>query len=139
MYRKIGILAFFALLMGCFGCDEGKYNDLACDSETYKSSCMDAKYYLKCLPENNLLNLTECPSGTICSDDTGEAVCVGDSNACTDSDRQCSGSTVETCINGQWIKASSSCPYGCENGQCREATEIICNENDTQCNGHIVF
>ena len=137
MNKTLKICALIALTAGIGACDEGKYNDLSCDPAEIKSACIDGKYYWECEAATNKFGEKKaCAVGTKCSDETGEAVCVADEAyplVCNEGAKRCSGNTIETCIENQWIKAAQACANGCADGACIDAVAPFCTEGAKQC------
>ncbi|GEM_PF-5911605 len=58
---------------------------------------------------------------------------------CTNGDKKCVGDFVTLCSGGEWHQATSVCPNGCENGECRtESSTPITGSGDSYCEGQIL-
>ncbi len=135
-HKRLAVCLFSMLIVGMYGCDEGKYNNLRCNIDEDKPECIDARYIMTCDPATQTFEVTSCDPGFVCTMSLGDAVCVKDPNArpvCSDGDKQCSGDTVQTCNKGFWETATQPCENGCEKGVCKETSDTSCTENETRC------
>jgi hypothetical protein len=102
------------LLMGCLiacvaagvsACDEGKYNELLCDS-AYQANCLDGTHAMAC--QNGHLVIVQCATNQYCNTTTG--ACVNYSNDQTPSTNQ------PVCGNGI-IEPGEACENNNVNGK----------------------
>lgn len=71
--KKICLSLVMATLgLGMLACDEGEYNDLACDAATYKAECLDTIHFMVCGEDGKLI-VRECATGQSCSADNATA------------------------------------------------------------------
>lgn len=73
---KHGFIIFCLASIFVFSaCAEGEYNDLDCDTATYKANCIDSSNFMWC--NNGKLIVTQCSSQAYCSERLNEpASCV---------------------------------------------------------------
>ncbi|GEM_PF-2272576 len=134
--NKLAVLLCAAAALSA--CDEGKYNDLECDSSEYQDECLDSLHFMTCY--NNRLAVITCDEGFYCEETaSGKATCknpyltddTATPSCALNGAVQCSGNIVQTCTDGQWINASEPCANGCTNGVCVAPTpEPECSETN---------
>ena len=108
-------------------CDEENHTCVTppeCDND--EMGCTDDGNIRKCIDEH-WIQVQKCPAEKTCNKTS--FTCVG-SAVCSANDKECDGTSVKTCVNGQW--SISPCPTGniCKNGNC---IERACEDNETVC------
>ena len=142
--RLLKICVLATLVAGISACDEGTESRLDCKGNSGRSMCVDTKYFMRC--ENGAEVVGTCDGFTVCvNDENGMATCQNtleeEVTPCTDGEKQCSGSYIQTCTAGKWENAEEPCRYGCDSVtfECQPAPHIkVCNEKDRRCSGSTV-
>lgn len=119
-------------------CDNGIAKDVACDlgctagkcnTACLADFCRDSSILMMC--DEGQIRPVSCPYG--CANDK----CNTKEGACSENSVSCDGAYVQTCLNGNWVKASTPCEEGCENGVCKgNGPSEDCTNGEKRCDGN---
>ena len=103
-----------------FSCEtppECENDDMGCTDDGNVQQCIDEQW----------VQIQECPENKHCNKTT--FTCVG-AAACLADEKTCDGTSVKSCLNGQWTTAE--CPTGtiCDKGTC---VKRACDKGEVRC------